>query len=688
MPIELFYSYAREDRELRDQLDRQLSTLRREGLIVGWHDGMIGAGEEWLEEIKEQLDSAQLILLLVSSDFLASEFIYRVELQRALERHQSGEAIVVPIILRSSDWKNAPFGHLNALPRDGRPVTSWPDRDAAFYDIVLGLREVITRLGKRVPKRTGDAKRAVPAERVMDAAIASHLVQGQSTELDVLIRLPNSPGLKHMLAEDGAADAAPDDAREKRFELTFPVGDDGRPEPRAAWVTVIVPKPDFELRGHRKDFLIHPTRDSERLTFFLTPKRTGQLKVLVELHWNDVLQAPRRLVTECVANASLLPPRPRRDIVHMPIGVVEDERQGAGGSNVRAGRVEPGGLAEGGHRSGHARDPHGIGATTPGPVYAQAVDSQPAARALTRRGAFPGIAGILGVGIALGGYGTYQQLTHVVAPVPPDPKTIPVTATGRPFATLIGLAERRSSEPAPDSFCDAILAELHLDIEAGPYRHRAGSEGWAHECDLVDPLSKPMAERADIVARSLGAWREHSGPDGDPPEEEWMWSLKELDANLALSQFRLVAYVAGGPKEMRVIASYGKDNYCAGERKLACGSWGREKEGNSFLFIFADGEKPWFELPPTLAGSLLRLDETIRRDWSREGARLALNGPGGICGRFSHEHDEGPPRLELWPVPESAAKDAARAGSTDATDWACIRSKGPVPPGAEVLYRD
>jgi hypothetical protein len=120
--------------------------LQREGKIANWHDRRIGASREWHGEIDSHLNSAPVILLLVSPSFLASDYIHDVELKRAMERHEAGEARVIPVILRPSDWKHAPFYKLQALPRDARPVTTWGNRDAAFLDIAQGIRAVIQEL--------------------------------------------------------------------------------------------------------------------------------------------------------------------------------------------------------------------------------------------------------------------------------------------------------------------------------------------------------------------------------------------------------------------------------------------------------------------------------------------------------------------------------------------------------------
>ncbi len=145
-PLELFYCYASEDEELRRDLDNHLSILRHLNLIRAWHLGDISPGTEWEPEIDRHLRAADLILLLVSSTFLASDYYYGREMEQALQRHKEGTARVVPIILRPVDYEGAPFSRLRVLPTGARPVTSWRDHNEAYKDIVKGLRRVIGEL--------------------------------------------------------------------------------------------------------------------------------------------------------------------------------------------------------------------------------------------------------------------------------------------------------------------------------------------------------------------------------------------------------------------------------------------------------------------------------------------------------------------------------------------------------------
>jgi tetratricopeptide (TPR) repeat protein len=144
--IEIFFSYAREDERLRDELEKHLSLLKRQGLIAEWYDRKISAGKEWEHEISVYLQKAQIILLLISANFLASDYCYSIEMEYALKRHENGEARVIPIILRPVAWMDAPFGKLVALPKDGKPVTRWQNRAEAFVDIAEGIRKVVEEL--------------------------------------------------------------------------------------------------------------------------------------------------------------------------------------------------------------------------------------------------------------------------------------------------------------------------------------------------------------------------------------------------------------------------------------------------------------------------------------------------------------------------------------------------------------
>jgi hypothetical protein len=146
MPTNVFFSYSHKDEEHRDRLETHLALLKRQGIIEAWHDRRIGAGTEWKAAIDANLAEAQIVLLLISPDFLASDFCYDVEVKRAIERHAAGATRVVPIIVRACDWESAPFAKLQALPKDAKPITKWSDPDEAWTDVARGIRKAVAEL--------------------------------------------------------------------------------------------------------------------------------------------------------------------------------------------------------------------------------------------------------------------------------------------------------------------------------------------------------------------------------------------------------------------------------------------------------------------------------------------------------------------------------------------------------------
>ena len=147
--VNVFVSYSHEDEPLRVELGKHLSALRRSQAIAEWHDRKIEAGAEWAKEIDRNLESADVILLLISPAFIHSEYCSNVELVQAMARHEAGTACVIPIILRPADWENEPFAKLQAYPKNAKPVTTWDNRDEAFLDIVLRVRSAVNRIAER-----------------------------------------------------------------------------------------------------------------------------------------------------------------------------------------------------------------------------------------------------------------------------------------------------------------------------------------------------------------------------------------------------------------------------------------------------------------------------------------------------------------------------------------------------------
>src|SRR5260370_4193903 len=146
MSFEVFISYSHKDKALRDELAKHLINLKRQGFISDWFDGEISPGTEWEKQILEHLNTAQIILLLISVDFMASDFCYDIEMQQAIARHDKNQARVIPIILRPIDWEGTPFEKLQVLPTGALPGTKWPSLYDAFEDFVTGIIRAIRDL--------------------------------------------------------------------------------------------------------------------------------------------------------------------------------------------------------------------------------------------------------------------------------------------------------------------------------------------------------------------------------------------------------------------------------------------------------------------------------------------------------------------------------------------------------------
>jgi hypothetical protein len=146
--LRVFISYAHEDEGMKQELEKFLITLKRSDAISVWQDRELEGGTEYEEKIRTELYAADIILLLISQDFIASDFIWSKELKTAMERHENGSARVIPVILRECDWQNLPFGKLVALPTDGQPVDSFPNKDAAYTQIAKSINRVVNAISQ------------------------------------------------------------------------------------------------------------------------------------------------------------------------------------------------------------------------------------------------------------------------------------------------------------------------------------------------------------------------------------------------------------------------------------------------------------------------------------------------------------------------------------------------------------
>jgi len=143
----IFCSYSHKDEKYRAELETHLALLSRQGAVHVWHDRLIAPGRNWAKEIDDNINLANVVLLLVSADFLASEYCYGVEMRRALQRASRLETHVVPILIRKCDLQGVPFADVQWLPTGAKPVKNWADRDSAWTDVATGVRKIVQELG-------------------------------------------------------------------------------------------------------------------------------------------------------------------------------------------------------------------------------------------------------------------------------------------------------------------------------------------------------------------------------------------------------------------------------------------------------------------------------------------------------------------------------------------------------------
>ena len=180
----VFISYSHQDEKFRNELDKHLALLKRQGAVDVWSDHCIRPGEEFDPAIAAAMEASDLILLLISADFMHSDYCSTIEMTHAMERHQAGTAVVVPIILRPCDWRTSPFGRIKVLPTDAKEVTKWPSWDDAFLDITKQLRALLEgRKQAPVPTASGRPSGPVASAPVVPAAAQSPARMPRSSSL-------------------------------------------------------------------------------------------------------------------------------------------------------------------------------------------------------------------------------------------------------------------------------------------------------------------------------------------------------------------------------------------------------------------------------------------------------------------------------------------------------------------------
>lgn len=187
--IKVFCCYARKDQLLLQELKNHLMPLQREELISVWADTDITPGSEWEKEIDQQLDTARIILLLISPDFMASDYCYSQEMKQALNKHKKGEACVIPIILRSVSWQGTPIGKLQALPANTKPIKEWSSKDKAFLEVTKGIRQAI----EKISASQQTAKQIAALPRIPDPPINNQNPQPQVSLHIQDAKIPSQP---------------------------------------------------------------------------------------------------------------------------------------------------------------------------------------------------------------------------------------------------------------------------------------------------------------------------------------------------------------------------------------------------------------------------------------------------------------------------------------------------------------
>lgn len=299
----LFLSYSHRDEDLRDGLTRHLKLLERTGLIELWHDRRILPGDEWAEAINTHLYVSDLILLLISADFFASDYCAEIEVPVALDRHNAGSARAIPVILRPVVWAQSPLSKLQALPKDALPVMSWESRDLAFVNICEGILANLVAWkngtdGGIAKHRLHLEERYSVRRRILDAALPANVEVGRSAMLVMLVRKVTSAGLRGLLSLETVYAIEPDQVQSTTsIALRFPLDEAKRPEPLS--LSIVVQAPEFDPPFQQRSIVMEAAEDSQPVIMMVAATKSGKLSIVVELRHNDAVlvhSCPRRQI--------------------------------------------------------------------------------------------------------------------------------------------------------------------------------------------------------------------------------------------------------------------------------------------------------------------------------------------------------------------------------------------------------
>jgi hypothetical protein len=305
--IRVFCSYSHQDRALRDELVKHLELLRQALLIRAWHDGELSGGQDWQQEIETHLREAHVILLLVSIDFLNSQFVRQHELPLALEKHKNGEALVIPVIMRPVQWAQSGLDFLQTLPEGLRPVVLWSPQDLAYVNICEGLfAAVMVWQGRQVPARPTSRLATSVRRRVVDLALSRRVPVGKATILAVMVRRVGEGGLRAVLQADASFGISPEEVESSdSFALEFPRGADGRPA--SLDLGIAIESEDFSCRAPQKTLPVPSKGDSAVCVFLLEAKRSGPVVLVVNISEMGRVLFTRVLRSEGVDEARFEP---------------------------------------------------------------------------------------------------------------------------------------------------------------------------------------------------------------------------------------------------------------------------------------------------------------------------------------------------------------------------------------------
>ena len=285
MPAEVFYSYSHRDEGLRAELEKHLSTLRRNKVISEWHDRKIVAGTDWSQSIDHHINTSDVILLLISPDFMASDYCYEIEMRRAINRHHAGEARVIPVILRAVDCKGALFENLQAVPTDGKPVTSWQNADEAFKNVADGIRKVVESLDqtRQITANSRNIQANERQFRLLEGAAPTRMPVRHSRFVVGKVSIEGSQGLRADLDRDDTYSIKSANVRTERFPVAF-AKFKGEAIPVTARVRLI--GHDFEPQHQEVEVTLNPESDTILLPFQVRAVQRGPkiltLEVLIE----------------------------------------------------------------------------------------------------------------------------------------------------------------------------------------------------------------------------------------------------------------------------------------------------------------------------------------------------------------------------------------------------------------------